>query len=127
MKKTICAILCLSIVLTGIIGITAASAENLRFQVFPGTTSVTCRTQEAGRPRAGFYARVLVNAHGNFERGTGLSNEGQQYTEGKTTPTAWVFQQTIAPNRSSTAKVRNSRDFYVGGAGGWARIEYRRK
>ena len=122
MKKIICAILCLSIVLTGIIGITAASADTY-------TTSYTATIYRNGiycwaskgttSVRSG-YKRVSVNLNMSvtFERGSGLSNAGTWYSVSATPDSASGNTNTPARNLFVSLNGKNPADIYKSGSAG---------
>ena len=85
MKRFICAVLCLSMILTFIAGIASASStSHVR-----ATSSyeidgfkVTGYAYDIGA-RAGYFAHVRIHLKVNYVRGEGLSNAGYKYTKSK--------------------------------------------
>ena len=77
MKKMICMALCLSILLTALVGISAASAGSVQPNV--SRTGVTVKASVTAEAKAGKYAWAEVSLKITFVRGCGLSNEGQRY------------------------------------------------
>ncbi len=91
MKKIICAVLCLSILLTGIIGITSALADvpviitNSTIGVTPQISGLTVRANVPGAPaKAGYYSCAIIKLTVNIRRGAGQPNAGQVYTRTNT-------------------------------------------
>ena len=91
MKKIICAVLCLSMILTGIIGITAASADvpviitNSTIGVNTQASGLTVRANVPGAPaKAGYYSCAIIKLTIRFKHGHGQPKEGQDYTRTNT-------------------------------------------
>ena len=77
MKRMICAILCLSILLTGMIGITAASADvpviitHSTISVNPMTNGKLVYANVSGAPaKAGYYSCAIIKLTVKFKRYT---------------------------------------------------------
>ena len=90
MKKFICAVLCLSILLTGIIMINSAFADvpviitNSTIGVTPQINGLTVRANVAGAPaKAGYYSCAIIKLSVNIRHGAGQLT-GQVYTRTNT-------------------------------------------
>ena len=117
MKKTICLILCLSVIFTLFIGITTASASNpvdIITQTYIINATVSGRkvsVTAAGAPaRSGYYSSVTASVSVVYVRGDGLSNAGSKYTKynQKTKNGGWG-QGTASATASVTSE--NSADY----------------
>ena len=121
MKKIICAILCLSIVLTGIIGITAASAETKTESYSVKVQgNGTYRYAEKGTTsiRSGYRSvYVTLNLNVTFERGPGMSDEGTWYSASGS-DSASASGNRVARSLFASASARNANDFYKRGSAG---------
>lgn len=121
MKKIICAVLCLSIVLTGIIGITAASADTVTSSytaTVKGNGTYRYAEKGAVQCKAGYRSvRVTLNLNVTFERGAGLSNAGTWYSvSGSDSASASSGQ--AARSLFASVSARNGADFYISGSAG---------
>ena len=79
MKKIICAILCLSIVLTGMIGITAASAETIPVKIWRSGSYAEAMTLGGASGMPGYYTYLSIYLCATFKRGAGMSDAGSRY------------------------------------------------
>ena len=90
MKKFICAVLCLSVLITGLMVFTTASASNpvlvnsYSVKISPVRNYLKLTATASGAPaKAGYYSSLLVNVSATYKRGAGLSNAGSKYTNSK--------------------------------------------
>ena len=91
MKRFICAVLCLCILLTGIIGITAAFADvpviitTSTIGVNTQANGLTVRANVPGAPaKSGYYSFAIIKLTIKFKHGYGQPNVGQEYTKTNT-------------------------------------------
>ena len=120
MKKIICAILCLSIVLTGIIGITAASADTYTtsYTATIHRNGIYCWASKGTTSVKSGYKRVSVNLKMSvtFERGAGMSDAGVWYSVSATPDSASGNTNTPARSLFVSLNGRNPADLYKSGS-----------
>ncbi len=119
MKKIICAVLCLSIVLTGIIGITAASADtstSYYTATVKGNGIYRYAEKSATPVKSGYRSvRVTLNLSVTFERGAGMSDAGTWYYR-SASDSASASSGQAARSLFASVSGRNPADFYVSGS-----------
>ena len=112
MKRFICAVLCLSMILTLIAGIASASSTSIvraKSDYKVSGYKVTGYGYDA-ESKNGYFTHLKVYLYVTYTRGVGLSNEGKTYykhdDDEKVTDTRW----TAIKQHSVTVYGNNSRD-----------------
>ncbi len=117
MKKIICAILCLSILLTGMIGITAASADvpvitetkTGKIPVLVSNPLTISMTTKGAPAKSGYYSSTLFSLSATYKR-----SSGSQYTVNKSKSASGGWGQGTA-SVTVTLSANSNSDKYVKG------------